>query len=154
MDFAPSPTHEMTRKMVREFAERELRPDAMKWDEAQEYPLDWIKKLGELGLLGVFVPEKYGGAGLDAVSYAITIEELSWGDASAGVLAAVNNGLACDPTLRWGTEEQKQTFLPKLAPGEWLGAYALTEPGSGSDAAAMPIRPPSSVARATLNPFP
>jgi len=123
--------------MVREFAERELRPDAMKWDEAQEYPLDWIKKLGELGLLGVFVPEKYGGAGLDAVSYAITIEELSWGDASAGVLAAVNNGLACDPILRWGTEEQKQAYLPKLAPGEWLGAYALTEPGSGSDAAAM-----------------
>ena len=137
MDFAPSSSHEMIRKMVHEFAERELRPDCLKWDEEQTYPDWWVPKLGELGLLGVFVPETYGGAGLDAVSYAIAIEELSWGDASAGVLAAVNNGLACDPILRWGTEEQKQAYLPKLAPGEWLGAYALTEPGSGSDAAAM-----------------
>ncbi len=137
MDFAPSSSHEMIRKMVHEFAERELRPDCLKWDEEQTYPDWWVPKLGELGLLGVFVPEKYGGAGLDAVSYAIAIEELSWGDASIGVLAAVNNGLACDPILRWGTEEQKQAYLPKLASGEWLGAYALTEPGSGSDAAAM-----------------
>jgi len=137
MDFAPSSSHEMIRKMVHEFAVRELRPDCLKWDEEQTYPDWWVPKLGELGLLGVFVPEKYSGAGLDAVSYAIAIEELSWGDASIGVLAAVNNGLACDPILRWGTEEQKQAYLPKLASGEWLGAYALTEPGSGSDAAAM-----------------
>ena len=137
MDFALSPTHEMTRKTVREFAERDIRPESRKYDESQEYPMAWAKRMGELGLLGVAVPEKYGGAGLDSVCYAITIEELSWGDASAGVIAAVNNGLACEPILRFGTEEQKQRWLPDLASGRWLGAYALTEPGSGSDAAAM-----------------
>ena len=137
MDFALSPTHEMTRKTVREFAERDIRPESRKYDESQEYPMGWAKKMGELGLLGVAVPEKYGGAGLDSVCYAITIEELSWGDASAGVIAAVNNGLVCEPILAFGTEEQKQAYLPKLASGAWMGAYCLTEPGSGSDAAAM-----------------
>src|SRR3972149_9239787 len=132
MDFAPSHRSEMIRKMVHEFAERELRPDCLKWDEEQTYPDGWVPKLGELGLLGVFVPETYGGAGLDAVSYAIAIEELSWGDASAGVLAAVNNGLACDPILRWGTEEQRQGDLPNIASGEWLrGGRA---PGAGAAA--------------------
>src|SRR2546426_11775482 len=97
--------------------------------------------MGELGLLGVFVPEKYGGAGLDTVCYAITIEELSRGDASAGVIAAVCNGLVCEPLLHYGTEEQKRKFLEPVARGEWLGAYALTEPGSGSDAAAMRTPP-------------
>ena len=137
MDFALTPAHEITRKSVREFAEREVRPFSLEADEKQEYPPSWVPKMGELGLLGVFVPEKYGGAGLDGVCYAITIEELSWGDASAGVIAAVNNGLVCEPILKFGTEEQKEAFLPKLAPGTWLGAYCLTEPGSGSDAAAM-----------------
>ena len=137
MDFALSPTHEMTRKTVREFAERDIRPESRKYDESQEYPMAWAKRMGELGLLGVAVPEKYGGAGLDSVCYAITIEELSWGDASAGVIAAVNNGLVCEPILAFGTEEQKQAYLPKLASGAWMGAYCLTEPGSGSDAAAM-----------------
>jgi len=137
MDFALSPTHEMTRKTVREFAERDIRPESRKYDESQEYPMAWARRMGELGLLGVAVPEKYGGAGLDSVCYAITIEELSWGDASAGVIAAVNNGLVCEPILAFGTEEQKQAYLPKLASGAWMGAYCLTEPGSGSDAAAM-----------------
>src|SRR2546422_8190099 len=90
-----------------------------------------------LGLLGVFVPEKLGGAGLDSICYAIVIEELSRVDASAGVIAAVNNGLVCDPILKFGTDEQKKEWLVPLAKGEKLGAYALTEPGSGSDAAAM-----------------
>jgi butyryl-CoA dehydrogenase len=137
MDFALSPTHEMTRKSVREFAERDIRPESRKYDESQEYPMAWARRMGELGLLGVAVPEKYGGAGLDSVCYAITIEELSWGDASAGVIAAVNNGLVCEPILAFGTEAQKQAYLPRLASGEWMGAYCLTEPGSGSDAAAM-----------------
>jgi butyryl-CoA dehydrogenase len=137
MDFALSATHEMTRKMVREFAERDVRPTSRKYDETQEYPMAWARKMGELGLLGVFVPETYGGAGLDAIAYAITIEELSWGDASAGVIAAVNNGLVCEPILKFGTEAQKQAYLPKLASGQWMGAYCLTEPGSGSDAGAM-----------------
>jgi len=137
MDFALSPTHEMTRKTVHEFAERDIRPESRRYDESQEYPMAWARRMGELGLLGVAVPEKYGGAGIDSVCYAITIEELSWGDASAGVIAAVNNGLVCEPILAFGTESQKQAYLPKLASGSWMGAYCLTEPGSGSDAAAM-----------------
>ena len=137
MDFALAPIHELTRKSVREFAEREIRPESRRYDESQEYPMAWARRMGVLGLLGVAVPEKYGGAGLDSLCYAITIEELSWGDASAGVIAAVNNGLVCEPILAFGTEAQKQSYLPRLASGEWMGAYCLTEPGSGSDAAAM-----------------
>src|SRR3989475_4071475 len=137
MDFALSETHEITRKMVRDFAEREIAPESQKFDESQEVPHHWAPKMAGLGLLGVFVPEKWGGAGLDAISYAIVIEELSRVDASAGVIAAVNNGLVCDPILKFGTDEQKKDWLVPLAKGEKLGAYALTEPGSGSDAAAM-----------------
>lgn len=137
MDFGLTETQEMTRKMVRDFAEREIIPESMTYDESQEFPHAWAKKMGELGLLGIYVPEKYGGSGLDSVCYAIAIEELSRADASAAVIAAVCNGLSCEPLLRWGTEEQKQKYLRPLARGEWLGAYALTEPGSGSDAAAL-----------------
>lgn len=137
MDFRPEEIHEITRKQVREFAEREIAPESMAYDESQEYPEHWTRKMAGLGLLGVAVPEKWGGAGLDNVSYAIAIEELSRVDASAGVIAAVNNGLVCDPILRFGSDEQKSRYLPKLAKGEWLGAYALTEPDSGSDAAAL-----------------
>ncbi len=137
MDFEPTETQAMTRKMVREFVERDVIPESMKYDESQEFPDPWARKMGELGLLGIFVPEKYGGSGLDTVCYAIAIEELARGDASASVIAAVCNGLACEPILRWGTEEQKHEYLVPLARGDWIGAYGLTEPGSGSDAAAM-----------------
>src|SRR5437870_12858257 len=137
MDFALTETQEITRKTVRDFAEQEIIPQSHAFDDSQELPYAWAKRMGELGLLGVFVPEKYGGAGLDTVCYAITIEELSRGDASAGVIAAVCNGLVCEPLLRYGNEEQKRRFLEPVARGEWMGAYALTEPGSGSDAAAM-----------------
>src|SRR5437867_1301677 len=121
MDFALSETHEITRKMVRDFAEREIAPESQKFDESQEVPHHWAPKM----------------AGLDAISYAIVIEELSRVDASAGVIAAVNNGLVCDPILKFGSNEQKTEWLVPLAKGQKLGAYALTEPGSGSDAAAM-----------------
>src|SRR3972149_9800391 len=134
MDFALAPIHELTHKAVREVAERELRPESRRYDEPQEYPMAGARRMGELGLLGVAVPEKYGGAGLDSVCYAITIEELSWGDASAGVIAAVNNGLVCEPILTFGTEAQKHAYLPKLASGAWMGAYCLTAPGSGAGA--------------------
>ena len=137
MDFALTDMQEATRKTVREFAEREIMPQAAAYDESQEFPSGWAKGMGELGLLGVFVPEKYGGAGLDTVCYAITIEELARADASAAVIAAVCNGLVCEPLLEYGTEEQKRTWLEPVARGSWIGAYALTEPGSGSDAAAM-----------------
>ncbi|HYY47364.1 MAG TPA: acyl-CoA dehydrogenase family protein [Thermoplasmata archaeon] len=137
MDFAPTETQDITRKSVRAFVEQEVVPHSRAFDESQEFPHAWAKKMGELGLFGVYVPEKYGGSGLDSISYAITIEELSRGDASAGVIAAVCNGLVCEPLLRYGTEEQKQRYLMPVARGEWIGAYALTEPGSGSDAAGM-----------------
>ena len=137
MDFALTETQEITRKSVRDFAEQDIIPQSHAFDESQEFPHGWAKKMGELGLFGVYVPEKYGGAGLDTVCYAITIEELSRADASAGVIAAVCNGLVCEPLLRYGTEEQKRRYLVPVARGDWIGAYALTEPGSGSDAAAM-----------------
>ena len=137
MDFALTETQEITRKTVRDFADQQIIPRSHAFDESQEFPHAWAKQMGELGLFGVFVPEKYGGAGLDMICYAITIEELSRGDASAGVIAAVCNGLVCEPLLRYGTEEQKRRYLVPVARGEWIGAYALTEPGSGSDAAAM-----------------
>jgi len=137
MDFALTATQEITRKTVRDFADRQIVPQSRAFDESQQFPHAWAKQMGDLGLFGVFVPEKYGGAGLDTVCYAITIEELSRGDASAGVIAAVCNGLVCEPLLRYGTEEQKRRYLAPVARGDWIGAYALTEPGSGSDAAAM-----------------
>ncbi len=137
MDFGLTETQEITRKTVRDFAEQEIVPQSRAFDESQQFPAAWAKKMGELGLMGVFVPEKYGGSGLDTVCYAITIEELSRADASAGVIAAVCNGLVCDPLLRYGTEDQKRRYLEPVARGESIGAYALTEPGSGSDAAAM-----------------
>jgi len=137
MDFELTETQTMTRKMVRDFVEREIIPESMTYDESQEFPAHWATKMAGLGLLGIFVPEKYGGSGLDSVCYAIAIEELARGDASASVIAAVCNGLACEPILRWGTEEQKRKWLVPLAKGDWVGAYALTEPGSGSDAAGM-----------------
>src|SRR5207245_5146632 len=130
----------------RDFAEQEVSPQSRAFDESQEFPHAWAKKMGELGPLGVFEPEKFGGSGLDTVCYAITIEELSRGDASAGVIAAVCNGLVCEPLLHYGTEDQKRRFLEPVARGEWLGAYALTEPGRGSEPAAM--RPTETLERA------
>src|SRR3989442_10291175 len=132
MDFALSETHDITRKIVREFAEREIAPESRKYDESQEVPSHWATKMAGLGLLGVFVPEKWGGAGLDAISYAIVIEELSRVDASAGGIAAVNNGLVCDPLPKFGTDDQKKRGLIPLAEGKKAGADALTEPGGGS----------------------
>src|SRR5438046_8059907 len=130
MDFAPTEAQEITRKSVRSFAEQEIVPQSRAFDESQEFPHAWAKKMGELGLFGVFVPEKYGGSGLDTVCYAITIEELSRGDANAGVTAAVCHALVCAPLLRYGTEEQKRKSLRPVARAGWVGADALTEPGS------------------------
>ncbi len=136
MDFTPTAEHEMLRRMVRDFADRELVPFAREHDEKEEFPASAVKKLYDLDLMAMMVPEKYGGGGSDPVAYAIAIEELSRGDASVGCIASVNNSLVCDPILRYGTEEQKTYYLPRLAK-EWLGAYALTEPWSGSDAGAL-----------------
>jgi butyryl-CoA dehydrogenase len=137
MDFAPTQDHELLRQTVREFAEKEARPTAASRDEAMEWPGDLVRKMGALGLLGVAVPEEYGGAGLDYISYAIVIEELSRVDASLGVIASVNNSLVCHGLQQFGTEEQKRELLVPLASGRTLGAFSLSEPGAGSDAAAQ-----------------
>src|SRR5438477_3621757 len=123
------------RAMVRDFAEREIRPIAMQIDESHDFPAATVKKMGELGLMGLFVPDTYGGAGLDYVSYVIAIEELSRVCASHGVIASAHSSLVCYPILAYGTEAQKQKYLTKLARGEWIGAYCLTEPNAGSNAA-------------------
>jgi butyryl-CoA dehydrogenase len=127
--------HQAVRAMVREFAESEIRPIAGRIDETHEFPAATTKKMAELGLLGMFVPEAYGGAGMDYLAYVIAIEELSRVCASHGVIASVNNSLVCYPIMAYGNEEQKKRVLTPLASGEKLGAYCLTEPQAGSNAA-------------------
>src|SRR2546428_3221379 len=117
MDFALSETHDITRKMVREFAEREIAPESRKYDESQEVPSHWATKMAGLGLLGVFVPEKWGGAGLDAISYAVVVQELSRVGASAGGIAAGDNGPVCDPLLKFRTDGPQQRWAHPPAQG-------------------------------------
>jgi butyryl-CoA dehydrogenase len=127
----------LIQQTTRDFARNELRPFAAEWDEGAQFPAAAVAKLGELGLMGVAVPAEWGGAGLDLVAYTVAVEEISWGCASTGVILSVNNSLYCDPLLRYGTEAQKKEWLTPFARGEQLGCFALSEPGSGSDAAAM-----------------
>jgi butyryl-CoA dehydrogenase len=134
MDFDLDEQQQMIRKMAREFAEKEIKPVAAELDENASFPSDLIEKLGELGFMGMMVPEEYDGAAMDAVSYAIAVEEISRADASIGVTMSVTNSLACQPLLDYGNEEQKKKYLPDLAQGRTLGAYSLTEPEAGSDA--------------------
>jgi butyryl-CoA dehydrogenase len=134
MDFDLDDQQQMIQKMAREFAEKEIKPVASKFDEEASFPVEIVKQLGELGFMGMMVPEELGGAGLDCVSYAIAIEEISRGDASIGVTMSVNNSLACQPIMDYGTDEQKQKYLPDLASGAKLGAFSITEPEAGSDA--------------------
>jgi butyryl-CoA dehydrogenase len=137
MNFELTDIQRETQRMCREFAARELIPNARKWDETHAWPTEAVKKLAELSLLGVAVPEQHGGAGLDNVCYAIAMEEISRGCASTGVIMSVNNSLYCDPVSKYGTEEQKREFLTPYASGEKLGCFGLTEPEAGSDAAAQ-----------------
>jgi len=137
MDFELTDLQRETQRLTRDFAARELIPNARKWDEEHKFPAETVKKLAELSLLGVAVPEEWGGAGLDNVAYALSIEELSRGDASVGVIASVNNSLYCDPVLKFGTDAQKREWLVPFARGEKLGCFGLTEPEAGSDAAAQ-----------------
>ncbi len=137
MEFQLSEDQQMLRDMVRQFAEKEAKPTVAERDEHAIWPADLVRKMGELGLMGVAVSEEYGGAGMDYVSYAIVIEELSRVDASLGVIASVNNSLVCYGIEKFGTEEQKRELLTPLASGRMLGAFSLSEPGAGSDAAAQ-----------------
>ncbi len=135
--FELSEDHRMVQEMVRKLANEEIAPRAAEYDRTREFPWDNVKKLAELGLLGVTIPEEYGGAAMDSLAYVLVIEELSRACASTGVIAAVQNSLGAYPILAFGTEAQKKKFLSQVATGEKIAAYALTEPGSGSDAAAM-----------------
>lgn len=134
--FTLSETHEMLRKTCKDFADKELAPIAAELDRDHRYPKQQIAHLGELGLMGIFVPDNYGGAGLDALAYVIAMEEISRGCASCGVIMSVNNSLYCDPIYKFGSAFLKDQFLQPFARGEKLGCYALSEPGNGSDAAA------------------
>ena len=119
---------------IREFAAREIAPHSARWDEASEFPLDVVQQLGRMGLMGVLIPPEYGGAGLGYVEYMIAVEELSRVDGSIGIIVASHNSLCTNHIFMAGNEAQRQRYVRKLASGEWLGAWALTEPGSGSDA--------------------
>ena len=135
--FAVSESQEMIAKMVRDFGNREIRPNSMLWDESQEFPIALFHKMGELGLMGVLVPESYGGAGFDYHEYVTAIVELSKVDGSIGLSMAAHNSLCTGHILQFGNEQQKQKYLPKLATGQWIGAWGLTEPNTGSDAGNM-----------------
>jgi butyryl-CoA dehydrogenase len=127
----------MIQKMVREFAEKEISPIAAELDKKEEYPTKILEKMSKLGLLGTIIPTEFGGAGLDTISYAIVVEEISRKCASTGVITSVHNSLVSWPIMKYGTEEQKKKYLPMLAKGEHIGAFAATEPNAGSDLGAM-----------------
>lgn len=127
----------MIQKMVREFAEKEIAPVAAELDKKAEYPTKILQKMAKLGLLGIIIPAEYGGAGLDTISYATVIEEISKKCASTGVITSVHNSLTAWPIIKYGTDEQKKKYLPILAKGEKIGAFAGTEPNAGSDLGAM-----------------
>ncbi len=135
LSFELSEEAQSVREMVRDFAESEIRPIAAKIDETHEFPAENVKKMAELGLLGMCVPEQWGGAGMSYLAYVVAIEELSRVCASHGVIASVNNSLVCFPLTQYATDEQKKRWLTPLAKGELLGAYCLTEPNAGSNAA-------------------
>jgi alkylation response protein AidB-like acyl-CoA dehydrogenase len=134
LDFQLSDEQQQLKKTVREFAEREILPNVMKWDEACEFPLATVKELGKLGLLGTVFPTEYGGAGMGYVEYVVAIEELSRVDGSVGIIVAAHTSLCSNHIFLAGSEEQKKKYVSNLATGEFIGAWGLTEPSSGSDA--------------------
>ena len=128
LDFAPTDNQKMIADTVRDFAEKNIRPHVMTWDESQEFPIDLFREMGKLGLMGVLVPEQYGGSGLGYFEYMSVIIEISKVCGSIGLSVAAHNSLCTGHILQFGNEEQKQQWLPKLASGEWIGAWGLTEP--------------------------
>ncbi len=135
MDFSLTSEQEMIRKTMREFAEREIKPLAAEIDETERFPKESVQKMARYNMLGIPVPEQYGGAGGDDIAYAIAVEELSRVCGTTGVICSAHTSLGCWPILKYGTEEQKQKYLIPLAKGEYLGAFGLTEPNAGTDAA-------------------
>jgi butyryl-CoA dehydrogenase len=137
MDIQLTEEQRQVRDLCKEFAAKELQPNARRWDERHEYPREAVRQLAEMGLMGVAIPEAWGGAGMDAVSYALAMEEVSRGCAGTAVIMSAHNSLYCDPLLKYGTDAQRKDWLVPFARGEKLGCFALTEPMSGSDAAEM-----------------
>jgi alkylation response protein AidB-like acyl-CoA dehydrogenase len=137
MDFELTDEQQQVKRAVREFAEAEIRPHVLEWDEAQHFPKELFPKMGELGLMGVIFPEEFGGAGMGYVEYVTIIEELSRVDGSIGLSIAAHNSLCTNHIFQYGTDEQRRRFVTPLAKGEKLGAWGLTEPGSGSDASGL-----------------
>ncbi|HWP60684.1 MAG TPA: acyl-CoA dehydrogenase [Candidatus Acidoferrales bacterium] len=140
MDFELTEEQRMVQQTVRAFVEKEVKPVASQLDREGVYAAELVNKLAEIGLLGMFVPTEFGGSGMDYVCYILAMEEVAKSWASLGALVTVNNSLTCEPILRFGTEAQKRKYLPRLASGEFLGCYALTEPGAGSDAGSIQTR--------------
>src|SRR5690554_2545833 len=137
MNFQPSETQKMIAESIRDFAETNIRPYIMEWDEAQTFPVELFKKLGEMGFMGVLVPEELGGSGLGYHEYITIVEEISKVDSSIGLSVAAHNSLCTNHILTFGNEEQKKKWIPKLATAEWIGAWGLTEHNTGSDAGGM-----------------
>lgn len=137
MELEQNENQRMIAQMVRDFGAKNIKPFMMQWDETQEFPVDLFKKFGELGLMGVLVPQEYGGSGFGYHEYVTALEEISKIDGSIGLSVAAHNSLCTGHILSFGNEEQKKKYLPKLASGEWIGAWGLTEPNTGSDAGNM-----------------
>lgn len=137
MNFEKTENQQMIAEMVRNFGDKHIRPKMMEWDESQEFPIEVFKEMGKLGLMGVLVPEEYGGSGFGYYEYVTAIEELAKIDGSIGLSMAAHNSLCTGHILSFGNEEQKKRWLPKLASAEWIGAWGLTEPNTGSDAMRM-----------------
>lgn len=137
MDFKTTENQLMIRDMIRDFCEKEIRPNIMIWDEAEEFPIDLFHKLGDLGLMGVLVPAEYGGSGFGYMEYITVVSEIAKVCGSIGLSVAAHNSLCTGHIMAFGSEDQKRKFLPKLATGEWIGAWGLTEQNTGSDAGGM-----------------
>jgi len=130
----------LIRDMAKAFAKSKLLPNSAQWDKESRFPTDAIREMGELGFLGMLLPEEWGGSHTGHVAYAMALEEVAAGDAACSTIMSVHNSVGCMPIFKFGTDEQKQRFLPKMASGEWLGAFALTEPHAGSDASSLKVR--------------
>src|SRR5947208_8495705 len=140
MDFDLTDEQKLIRETARDFTDNEIVPRARENDRNEHFDLELVGKIAQQGSLGAIVPEEYGGAGLDYLSYGLIVEEVGRGCSSMRTVVSVNTSLVCSAILRWGTEEQKRHYLPKLCTGEWLGCFGLTEPDTGSDAANLKTR--------------
>ena len=140
MDFSLTKQQQMAQKMFCEFAENEVKPLAKQVDAEEMFPVETVKKMAKLGMMGIYFPKEYGGAGSDVLTYVMAVEEMSKACATTGVILSAHTSLCANPIYEYGTPEQKAKYLPKLLSGEWLGAFAMTEAGAGTDAQGVQTR--------------